>query len=255
MVEEMIIDGSVLDGVGRVLFVHAHPDDETIATGALIAALAERGVAVAVLTATRGERGEVVPGSLPAGLDQQRLSAARENELAAALTELGAITHAFLGTPPARADAQPRSYHDSGMSWLREGLAGPAPDGGPLALTAADTAEVVADIGAMITTFAPDLLISYDAGGGYGHPDHVLLHHATIAAGRRAGVPVAEIVPAEAPDAESFAAPAQREALVRALSRHASQLTVDGTDIVHVGGQREPIRTTTLLRVIDRKRS
>lgn len=88
----------ILDSATRVLFLHAHPDDETLATGALIADLIARGVEVAVVTATRGERGEITDPGLA-----EDLVALRERELAAALAVLGVRHHAFLGTPPARA--------------------------------------------------------------------------------------------------------------------------------------------------------
>lgn len=246
-----------LDGVSRVLFLHAHPDDETITTGALIAALLADRIEVAVLSATRGERGEVVAGALPPGLTELEVSAARENELAAALIELGSPEHAYLGAAPARAaGAAPRRYHDSGMRWVQPGLAGPLPECGDLALTAADPAEIRADVQAMVESFRPDLLITYDAGGGYGHPDHVLLHDIGRAVGGRTGTPVAELVETEAKiETDGDAAVSwldageHRAALLRALRRHASQLTVAGDEIVHVGGQREPISTRIGLRL------
>lgn len=182
-------------GVQRVLFLHAHPDDETIATGALIAALNDAGVEVFLLTATRGEQGEIVAGSLPPELTGAELSAARGAELAAALDALGGVQHAYLGEPPARAEsAPPRQYADSGMEWMPNGLAGPGPESGPDALTSAAEEEVLADLRAMIDFARPDLIITYDEIGGYGHPDHVRLHTAGRRAGREAGVPVAEIL-------------------------------------------------------------
>ena len=66
----------------RITFIHAHPDDETLATGALIAWLVASGHEVSLLTATRGERGEVVPGPLSHLADTQKLEAHRERELA-----------------------------------------------------------------------------------------------------------------------------------------------------------------------------
>ena len=102
-----------------VLFVHAHPDDETLATGGLIAELAARGVRVAVLTAMRGEQGEVVEGPLSALTGTPELTAHREGEVAAACATLGVRHHAFLGSPDARAAGRPpRRYTDSGMAWL-----------------------------------------------------------------------------------------------------------------------------------------
>ena len=123
----------------RVVFLHAHPDDETLATGVLIADLVASGHPVAVVTATRGERGEIRPG-VDVGDD---FIAHREGELAAALAELGVTDHCFLGTPPALASGPMRTemepspfwaagsvravrFTDSGMRWVTPELAGPA---------------------------------------------------------------------------------------------------------------------------------
>ncbi|TDT31304.1 PIG-L deacetylase family protein [Naumannella halotolerans] len=241
-------------GVQRVLFLHAHPDDETIATGALIAALNDAGVEVFLLTATRGEQGEIVAGSLPPELTGAELSAARGAELAAALDALGGVQHAYLGEPPARAEsAPPRQYADSGMEWMPNGLAGPGPDSGPDALTSAAEEEVLADLRAMIDFAQPDLIITYDEIGGYGHPDHVRLHTAGLRAGREAGVPVAEILDSSqvGEGTHWFELDGYRDVLVEALRCHRSQLSVVGDHIVHVGGQPDEIRTRIGLRRID----
>jgi N-acetyl-1-D-myo-inositol-2-amino-2-deoxy-alpha-D-glucopyranoside deacetylase len=87
-----------------VLFAHAHPDDETISTGALIRELVDRGTRVVLLTASRGERGEIVPAVRQLiGDDADALTAARERELQQALSVLGVSESYMLGTPPARA--------------------------------------------------------------------------------------------------------------------------------------------------------
>ena len=93
----------------RIVFLHAHPDDETLATGALLAALAADGYDVAVVTATRGEQGEVVPGRFAALAGTQQLVAHRIGELAGALAELGA----FVGVPRHTAGARPGSRRGS----------------------------------------------------------------------------------------------------------------------------------------------
>ncbi|MBE8146215.1 PIG-L family deacetylase [Brevibacterium casei] len=83
----------------RILFVHAHPDDETIATGGTIAALAAEGDQVTVLTATRGEGGEVIPPEMKAlEGDRAGLASVRESEIAEAMRSLGVTDHRFLGT-------------------------------------------------------------------------------------------------------------------------------------------------------------
>src|SRR5699024_2726508 len=105
-------------GAKRVMFVHAHPDDETIATGGTLAALAEAGLEPLVVTLTRGERGEVVDGPLAHLAGTDGLAPHRQAELAAALAMLGVERHAFLGVPPARAEGLPPTiYEDSGMAW------------------------------------------------------------------------------------------------------------------------------------------
>ena len=239
---------------GRPVFLHAHPDDETLATGALLAWLVDRGDHVAVVTATRGERGEVVPGPLSALAGTPALVAHREGELAEALRVLGVAEHAFLGTPPARAaGSAPRRYTDSGMRWLdsAETLAGPGEAAGPDSLTAAPLDEAAADLAAYLTSFGADALVSYDVHGGYGHPDHVASHHIAVAAARLARVPLFEVVSEPllpATRAREYALPQYLDRVREALGHHASQLTVDGEEIVYVGGQRQPILTTFWLR-------
>jgi len=241
---------SLLDGHASVLFVHAHPDDETISTGALIVELVARGSRVHLLTASRGERGEVVAGPLTALAGTDALARERENELERATGILGIDQRFWLGEAPARSAGQPpRRYRDSGMVWIRPGLAGPADDAADDALSVAPLAEVTGDIVALISTLRPALVISYDDGGGYGHPDHVRAHDATLAACRVTGTPFAEVLESPATDGEWFDLPQHRERVTEALRAHASQLTVHGTDIVHSGGQREAITTSAGLRL------
>lgn len=242
------------DGVTRPVFLHAHPDDETLATGALLAWLVDHGVRAAVVTATRGERGEVVPGPLSALAGTPELVAHRERELAGALGVLGVADHAFLGAPPARAAGrEPRRYTDSGMRWLdaAETVAGPGESAGPDSLTAAPVDEAAADLTAFLAVLGADALVSYDRHGGYGHPDHVACHRIATAAARRAGVPLLEVVSEPllpASGARAYALPQYLDRVREALGHHTSQLTVDGDEVVHVGGQRQPILTTSWLR-------
>src|ERR1700712_2147540 len=98
----------------RVLFVHAHPDDETISTGGTIATLIDAGASVTVLTCTRGERGEVVPNELKHLEGSTALAAWRAGELAHAMTVLGVTAHRYLGANNARWAGRPsRLYRDS----------------------------------------------------------------------------------------------------------------------------------------------
>ncbi len=241
----------------RAVFAHAHPDDETLATGALIQHLTEAGVAVAVLTATRGERGEVVPGPLSHLAGTAELDAHREAELAAALRALGAEGPFFLGEPPARASGvPPRRYRDSGMRWVTPTLAGPSEDAGPEAFTSASIAEPVADLAAFLTAWRAQLVVSYQADGGYGHPDHVRMHHVAVAAAESTGVPFAEVIsiprdgaPPESEGVTWYDRSDRLDALLPALRAHASQFTVDGRDVIHSGGQREPLQLRTGVRL------
>jgi len=174
---------------GGLLAVHAHPDDETISTGALLATWSASGRPVTVVTCTRGERGEVIPPELAhLEADPAALAVHRETELARALLALAVHDHVFLDQVPAptvaqtgveRADGVAASgarYEDSGMAWVSEGTAGPAaqlPEGG---FVAAPVAEAAGRLAAVIADRRPDVVVGYEPGGGYGHPDHVHAH-------------------------------------------------------------------------------
>jgi N-acetyl-1-D-myo-inositol-2-amino-2-deoxy-alpha-D-glucopyranoside deacetylase len=240
---------SILDDVRSVLFVHAHPDDETLATGALIAELVDRGVRVQLVTATRGERGEVVEGVLADDVDPETLSTIREAELSAACDVLGIADRYWLGTGPARAPGSPqRRYRDSGMSWVRPGLAGPSADVTSDALVSAPLDEVIADLVALIDATRPSLVVGYDNAGGYGHPDHVRMHDAAVAACRATATPLAEIVSERGDDLEWFELEHRLAAVKAALKAHATQVRVDGDEVVHSGGQRHGVPTSVGLR-------
>lgn len=267
----------------RVAFLHAHPDDETLATGVLIADLVAFGHPVAVVTATRGERGEIRPG-VDVGDD---LIAHREDELACALEALGVADHCFLGTPPAWARARssgaatasdssgwtelepsptsstgswtesgtvPTRFTDSGMRWVTPELAGPAHDAGPDSLTAAGVDGPAAHLVAFLDAWRADVLVSYDSSGGYGHPDHIACHRIARAAAARSGVRLVEVVSEPllpVAGAVAWPAPERLPAVRRALGCYASQLQLDGVDVIHVGGQRQPIVQTVWLRPVD----
>ncbi|MFC5928702.1 GlcNAc-PI de-N-acetylase [Cryobacterium melibiosiphilum] len=236
---------SILDGCCSALFVHAHPDDETISTGALIAELVARGIRVTLLTATRGERGEVVAGPLTGLEGTVELAAERERELQRATDALGIAERFWLGEIPAQEPSRsPRRYRDSGMEWIRPGLAGPANDVDEDALVRAPLVEVVTDVAALMRHVEPDLVISYDNGGGYGHPDHVRVHEAAVQASAECRIRFAEIASTPGARVEWFELEEHRATVTAALRQHASQLTVDGTEIVHSGGQRETITTS-----------
>lgn len=179
---------------GGLLVVHAHPDDETLATGGLLAVWVDAGRPVTVVTCTRGERGEVI-GADRAHLagDGLALAAHREGELAAALWALGVADHLFLDTVPDSAQpdaAQPAvRFEDSGMAWAGVGRAGRVthlPDGAFVSVPLDNAAHRLA---AVLRSRRPDVVATYEPGGGYGHPDHVRAHDVTIRALELAGDP------------------------------------------------------------------
>ncbi|SDY72590.1 PIG-L family deacetylase [Herbiconiux ginsengi] len=246
MSDSLLVFGS------RPVFMHAHPDDESISTGGTIALLARRGAQVTILTGTRGERGEVVPGDLHELEGTAALGPHRVGELASALRELGAPAHAFLGTAPARArDRAEREYSDSGMRWGADGFAEAAEDASPTSLSLAALDEVVDDVLAAATAGRPTAIVSYDALGGYGHPDHVRMHAAGVEAARRLGVAFFAIVEPRVAgtdddhDDELIEVDLLRfdglAAKTRAMAAHRTQLTVENGSFVLSGGQRHPI--------------
>ncbi|WP_407344325.1 PIG-L family deacetylase [Pengzhenrongella phosphoraccumulans] len=196
---------------GGLLAVHAHPDDETLATGGLLATWADAGRPVTVVTCTRGELGEVI-GTALAHLegDGPALAAHRERELAGALAALGVTDHVFLdavpdgvfldavpdgvvldavpdgvapdAVPDGDLPGPPARFSDSGMAWAGIGRAGRVadlPDGAFVAVPLDAAARRLARV---IRERRPDVVVTYEPGGGYGHPDHVRAHDVTIRA-------------------------------------------------------------------------
>ncbi len=158
----------------RLLFVHAHPDDETLTTGITMAAYAAQGHDVHLLTCTLGEEGEVIPAELAhCGSDRDdSLGYTRREELRAAMAVLG-VQHAVLGEDPARGVAS--RYRDSGM-------AGTSGAQHPDAFANADVDEAAALVATHIRAVRPDVVVTYDRQGGYSHPDHVQAHRVTMSA-------------------------------------------------------------------------
>ena len=257
--------GTWFAGRPRVLFVHAHPDDETITTGGTIAGLAEAGREPLLVTLTRGERGEVVPGPFAHLAGTDALAPHRQTELAAALAMLGLERHAFLGVPPARAEGFPPAiYEDSGMQWGADGRAIAAADASADALTRAPAVEALNDLLAAAFNAGAQAIVSYDDGGGYGHPDHVFAHRLARAVAQGLGLPFWEVLTGDAAERAIVDANAAEgghaEALeihdvepwlprkLAALRAHGTQLALDGGDIVHVGGQREAVSVREVFR-------
>lgn len=162
---------------GGVVAVHAHPDDETLTSGALLAAAVAAGLPATVVTCTRGERGEVI-GPLHDTLegDGEALARHRETEIAAAMRALGGVGQSFLDTLPGTDDR----YADSGMAWVEgHARAGAAADLPPHALVGADPERAARALADFLADRRPELVITYEPGGGYGHPDHVRTHRIT----------------------------------------------------------------------------
>lgn len=225
----------------RVMFVHAHPDDESISTGATIATLIAAGDSVTVVTCTRGERGEVIPADLAHLEGTDELGPARERELATAMTVLGVRDHRMLGSDSARWQGRPaRVYRDSGMQWGSRGTARALDTVDPWSLTAAELGEVAADIAAVMAEIEPHVVVTYRADGGYGHPDHVRVHEATRAAAEVMGVPLYVIDPDARHGVTVDAAPVL-ERKRAALAAHRSQVTLDGDTFSLSSGEPRPI--------------
>lgn len=157
-----------------LLFVHAHPDDETLTAGLTMARYARDGHPVHVLTCTLGEEGEVIPPDL------QHLDAAHDDalgphrlrELEAAMAVLG-VSHEVLGAD-ATTGALSR-YRDSGM-------AGTSSAADPAAFVNADVDEAAALVADVVRRVRPAVVVTYDEHGGYLHPDHIQTHRVTCAA-------------------------------------------------------------------------
>jgi N-acetyl-1-D-myo-inositol-2-amino-2-deoxy-alpha-D-glucopyranoside deacetylase len=234
-------------GVRRVLFFHAHPDDESLWTGGVISLLTNAGVKVRVVTCTRGERGEVVPGPLKWLEGTPELADHRVGELTRALHELGAGTPLFLGERNARAFSRGPGfrYVDSGMAWGADGRAVAAPDAPEGAFSM--NAWAARDAEAAAQRFRPDLVVSYDGDGGYGHPDHRWASAVARAAAAKRGAPFVEVVPTE--ESGGVAIPIDLEAKRRALAAHASQLTLTDDGYVLSGGQHHVLEPVERYRV------
>lgn len=174
----------------RLLFVHAHPDDESTVTGATMGFYAEMGATVDLLTLTRGEMGEVIPEDLrwmeahngTRADFGEALGDYRAGELSAACDRLGVATHLFLGQGATAVDGAPQLYRDSGMIWGQDGRAAANPHASADCLTAGHLDDQARAIAALIEQTRPSVVVTYDNGGGYGHPDHVRAHQATVAA-------------------------------------------------------------------------
>jgi N-acetyl-1-D-myo-inositol-2-amino-2-deoxy-alpha-D-glucopyranoside deacetylase len=228
--------------VGRsLLLVHAHPDDESLYTGATMAKYAAEGAHVTLVTCTLGELGEIIPPDLrhlfPDELGQHRVV-----ELDRACQALGVTDHRFLG--------EEGKYRDSGMMGLPD-------NDDPRSFWQASVEEAATELAKVIEEVDADVVVTYGANGAYGHPDHIQAHRVTLRAHELTGagaqlyatvVPLSVLVqavelPADSwfvrttdlsvavPDDEVTAEIDGRPYLaakLAAMAAHETQITVDG---------------------------
>ncbi len=148
----------------RLMAVHAHPDDEASKGAATTAKYRAEGIDVMVVTCTGGERGDVLNAAAQADVDELGLLAVRQREMAAAVATLD-VKHAWLG------------FEDSGFP--QGDPAPPLPEG---CFADLPVEETVPPLVALIRSFRPQVVTTYDELGGYPHPDHIRTHETTMAA-------------------------------------------------------------------------
>jgi len=166
----------------RLLLVHAHPDDETINNGVTMAKYVAEGAHVTLVTCTAGEEGEVlVPELAHLAADQDdALGPHRVGELAEAMAALGVTDHRFLGGAG--------RFRDSGMKWADDGTATAADETRPDTFWHADLLAAADLLVQVIREVRPQVVVTYDQFGGYGHPDHVQAHRVATYGVSLAGV-------------------------------------------------------------------
>jgi LmbE family N-acetylglucosaminyl deacetylase len=155
-----------------LMAVHAHPDDEVLGTGGVFAGYAEEGIRTVLVTCTNGEQGDGPGGVKPGdpGHDEAAVRALRLAELRDSVAHLGIEDVELLG------------YHDSGMVGWEGNKADAAFANVPVEEAAGRLAE-------LMERYRPQVVVTYDENGGYGHPDHIQAHRITVAAAERSGVP------------------------------------------------------------------
>jgi LmbE family N-acetylglucosaminyl deacetylase len=143
-----------------LLAIFAHPDDEAFGTGGSLSRYAASGVQVALICATRGEVGEI---SDPSYATPDTLGEVRESELRCAAETMGIKELIFM------------NYRDSGMVGTPE-------NDDPRAFINAPAGEVIHSLVSAIRRIQPDVVVTFEPNGGYGHPDHITIHKHTVAA-------------------------------------------------------------------------
>ena len=155
-----------------LLTIHAHPDDETITTGGVMARYLAEGLRVVCLTSNLGEHGEIVVPTLDTPENHARLAEIRGQELAEALRRLGGVESRLLG------------YEDSGMM-------GTPDNEDPASFWQADLDEAIGRTVRIVRELQPDVIVGYNDFGGYGHPDHIRAAQVAKGAFERSGDPTA----------------------------------------------------------------
>jgi N-acetyl-1-D-myo-inositol-2-amino-2-deoxy-alpha-D-glucopyranoside deacetylase len=205
----------------RLLLVHAHPDDESIGTGATMAKYAAQGAHVTLVTCTLGELGEIIPAGLAhlAADQDDQLGKYRIGELATACAALGVTDQRFLGGPG---------------RWRDSGMMGTPDNDAPGCFWRADPDAAAAALLSVIAEVRPQVMVSYDDHGGYGHPDHIQAHRVAGRAFRLAAAgphPVAKLYATARPDEPRLTTEIDGEpylpAKLAAMRAHATQITVD----------------------------
>lgn len=161
--------------MGTLLLVHAHPDDESVSTGGVMMKAKAHGHRVVLVTATRGEAGEIY--NMDEAASRPRLGEIRTEELRAAGEILGVDRQEFLG------------YRDSGM-------VDTADNKDPRSFHQARLEDAAEKLAVVLREERPDIVITYAEDGVYGHPDHIKAHHVTNAAldiAEREGTPVKKL--------------------------------------------------------------
>lgn len=150
-----------------LMAVHAHPDDEAIGTGGVLARAAAAGITTVLVTCTGGEVGEIAPDT---GVAAEALGQVRERELREACAILNVAHLELLG------------YRDSGM-------AGTPDNEHPEAFARADLDQATARVVELVRRYRPQVIVTYDENGFYGHPDHINAHRVAVGAFKQAGDP------------------------------------------------------------------
>jgi LmbE family N-acetylglucosaminyl deacetylase len=160
------------DAVLTLMAVHAHPDDEALSTGGVLARYADEGVRTVVVTCTNGELGDAPGGIKPEdpGHDERIVVPLRRQELEASCRALGVAHLELLG------------YHDSGMEGWPQNDA-------PGSFWQTPVAEAGHRLAELMATYRPQVVVTYDEKGFYGHPDHIQANRITLAAIAECGIP------------------------------------------------------------------